>query len=934
MRGTATGTPPARPRVIRTSNQRTACGLETLRMTIHETTTRSPWSDEATLCPWCSLSGAQNRPTATARVARVSLIGSSTPVARHARHARHALHAHALHALHAPLPTPYDEFSPPLTPEIHPSPPVFALPHPTDLSSLVCPRLSMITEFTGVVDSHPTNDKASSKITTIYQLPPTPNLLTYTSPRAFTLGMPYTPPSHRSPASSVSNSPDVSRRSSFQSAPRPNLPRSASYLRKHRRASSFDGTGVSSISSTNGADDTKAVVLKDMGGSVRQSPPPRVDDNELIPKGAVISPPDSTASGSDDEVQPKMTDLELEALKDLRDAVSKISKPTTPPPQHTQPKVTIPPSLHTSHSTSALSDMHLGGRGRRTGHVRCASEPHAPSLKKPESSSTASEEDTDEDLKYKPQMVRKKSGELVRPALRGHRRPSSMPGTPLYSKAVHFDSHLEHVRHFLQVDRPLAVSAGSSPVETYESDAEYPFPRSGLASQASPPFEWELSTPNFPHDSLIRKSMPVRLEKVWLSNDQKSLLGSVAVANLAFSKSVICRFTLDYWKTVSEVNAEYSHEIRPRESSEGQDRFTFIIKLSDLADLESKTLFFCIRYAVNGREYWDNNDATNFQVDFKKKYLPQNGKNNFQGAGSNPLGGLPRSNRRQNSRSTALRPLSMPSSLDAFGNEKSVFNFDQPFHEYLGEPETAGGLRFKSKSSSGLASDNIATDLVSPSGVAFSNRYDFSASLDAAVKAAKDTTSGQQKVKEADTLYMKKNFRDAAPFSANTSTTGMSGPPAPSLPSASYEELVNKYCFFGSATKQSSPTMRDGSLKVGATDEQRGQQARGGAGLPKVSATIDEPVPHSQHAGAAAHHSMYHASTKPYFSATSSPQNTNYLISSPALRQESFTIGLPPNRGRTTPPTLASGSRTHGGDAVAERFPWTADAHAATAIQS
>ncbi|GAB0138987.1 hypothetical protein EsDP_00007206 [Epichloe bromicola] len=745
--------------------------------------------------------------------------------------------------------------------------------------------------------------------------------------------MPYTPPSLRSPASSAPNSPDVSRRSSFQSGPRPTLPRSASYLNKHRRTPSVSDIGDSSSPSpaTNGAEDMKTVTLKNLGGSVRQSPPPRVDEKELIPKGAVISPPESATSGSDDDEPPEMASRRPEVLRDLRDAVSQISKSTTPPPQHTQPKITLPPCLHASYSTSALSDMPLGGRGRRNGHVRSATDPNASILNKSDGFLTASDDETDEDLKYKPQMVRKKSGELVRPALRGHRRPSSMPGTPVYSKAVHFDSHLEHVRHFLQVDRPLAVSAGSSPAEHYESDSEYPFPRGGRVSQG-PPFEWELTTPNFPHDSLIRRAMPARLEKVWLSNDQQSLLGSVAVANLAFTKSVVCRFTLDYWKTVSEVNAEYSHEIRPRESPEGHDRFTFTIKLSDMADLESKTLFFCVRYTVNGQEYWDNNDATNFQVDFKKRHLPQNGKNNLQGVASRSPGGLPRSNRRQNSRGT-LRPLSMPASLDAFGNGSGVFNFDLPIHEYLGESETAGGLRFKSKSSSSLASDNMATDLVSPSGVAFSNRYDFSASLDAAVKAAKDGTPGQIKDKERDTLYMKQNTRDSAPFVPapfpGNSTTGMPSP-APSLPSASYEELVNKYCFFGTATRQSSPTIGDGTLKVGTTRGGTKGPASGAGAQQSPTTGVACPAPYHD-TGASAHHGIYYAPMSPYFPAISSAQNTNYSTASPVL-QETFPATLAPNRGRTTPPSLASGSGTPGSD-VTERFPWTADAHTATAIQ-
>ncbi len=132
-----------------------------------------------------------------------------------------------------------------------------------------------------------------------------------------------------------------------------------------------------------------------------------------------------------------------------------------------------------------------------------------------------------------------------------------MPGTPTFSKAVHFDSHLEHVRHFLQVDRPLAVSAGSSPVDNYDSEGEYPFNADERQAGRLPPFEWELVITNFPVDTPARKAQPVRLERVWLSNDQKCLIGSVIVTNLAFQKYVTCRFTLDYWKTTSEIGAEY-----------------------------------------------------------------------------------------------------------------------------------------------------------------------------------------------------------------------------------------------------------------------------------------------------------------------------------------------------------------------------------------
>ncbi|KAJ6437087.1 protein phosphatase regulator [Purpureocillium lavendulum] len=446
----------------------------------------------------------------------------------------------------------------------------------------------------------------------------------------------------------------------------------------------------------------------------------------------------------------------------------------------------------------SVSDHENEDVGRKPGHVRSAIESTITAPGSADNSVMGSEEDTDEGFRYKPEMVRKKSGELVRPALRAsRRRPTGMPGTSFFSKAVHFDSHLEHIRYFLQVDRPFAVSAGSSPVETYESDGEYPFPGNGKHNVRMPPFEWELVTANFPPDSHHRRMMPARLEKVWLSVDQKSLLGSIAVANLAFHKQVACRFTLDYWQTVSEVAAEYSHEIRPRETPMGYDRFTFSIKLSDLANLEAKTLFFCIRYSVNDQEFWDNNNSTNFQVDFRKKHLPQNGTNSFGGAASRPVNDLPRSrNRRHNSPST-LRPVSMPVSLDAFGSEPNKLALDHPIHEYLGE---SGLLRLQTKSTSNLARDNIASNLKSPNGVAFSNRYDFGASLNAALRVAKDSAA-----KDRDTLYTERNVRDfgptlgvpdaaTSPSSSSDNSRNRSLSPSPS-PRVSYEELVNKYCF-------------------------------------------------------------------------------------------------------------------------------------------
>ncbi|KAM6506213.1 hypothetical protein FSOLCH5_014399 [Fusarium solani] len=210
------------------------------------------------------------------------------------------------------------------------------------------------------------------------------------------------------------------------------------------------------------------------------------------------------------------------------------------------------------------------------------------------------------------QRPRSESSERVRPALRPrHHRSSSMPS---FSKTVHFDTKLNHVCYFRKADRPLAVSAGSSPVIGHLEANEYPF----YADNDEDLFEWQLFTPNFPRNSLDRDSMPVRLERLYLSHDNKHILGSVIVANLAFEKSVICRFTLDYWTTTSETTAVHCCPV-PGQMGK-YDRFIFSIRLTETVNIESKPIFLCIRYNVNGQEFWDNNLGTNFQVDLRKKY--------------------------------------------------------------------------------------------------------------------------------------------------------------------------------------------------------------------------------------------------------------------------------------------------------------------------
>ncbi|OMP83529.1 Protein phosphatase 1 regulatory subunit 3A [Diplodia seriata] len=607
--------------------------------------------------------------------------------------------------------------------------------------------------------------------------------------------MPYTPPSQRSPASSKSNSPILSRSHSFSegglspqsasAAHRPVLPHSsASYLSKHRRTPSIsqspqDGSKVS-VTHTN--------------GSAHHANLPSM--KLLIPVGAESTPPDSVQN-SDDEDRGRQSGK----LAELQEALQSIEvKRGHSPERHPDGPASAP---RESVPVNGPIRPALTPEARKISHSRSSSEiqlsKHAPSLS--ESPIQSTDESEEEGLSMKPPLLRKKSGELVKPALRpssrNRRRPSSMPGTPSFSKAVHFNDDIEQVRHFLQVDRPIAVSAGSSPVETYDSETEYPFgydDGNGYSSRRSR-VEWELRLANFPRETFERKTLPVRVEKIALSPDSSTLVGTVAVANLAFHKAVVARFTLDYWKTTSEVAAEYSDDVRRKQTHDGCDRFVFNIKLADQANLESKTMLLCIRYTVGGAEYWDNNNSMNFQVDFIKKTTPpKNTRSKQRPAGT--LGAIPRSRHSP----PAARPRSMPVPLDDdFGN-----NFESSRYTF-GSRDSNDGLQppIKLRSKTKPSRSNLFPDQPdskpSPTQKAFSTRYDFSTSLSQALSSAQTAMGDRSGIKRTNKPragdYFTLQGEAPAPTKSTSPRPDQLSSVKPDLKSAEYNELIQKYCF-------------------------------------------------------------------------------------------------------------------------------------------
>lgn len=74
------------------------------------------------------------------------------------------------------------------------------------------------------------------------------------------------------------------------------------------------------------------------------------------------------------------------------------------------------------------------------------------------------------------------------------------------------------------------------------------------------------------------------------------------------------------FRTVSEVAATHVVHIPSQTTGdEGWDRFTFSIKLEDFRrKIDEKQVLLCIRFSVDGNEWWDSNDGNNYRFAFKK----------------------------------------------------------------------------------------------------------------------------------------------------------------------------------------------------------------------------------------------------------------------------------------------------------------------------
>ncbi|PGH30871.1 hypothetical protein GX50_06372 [[Emmonsia] crescens] len=649
---------------------------------------------------------------------------------------------------------------------------------------------------------------------------------------------------------------------------------SSSYIYRHRRSPS-DSQHMSNLGQLDIESNSRrrsSSSNNTPGAALWKSP-----SGAMILTGAVISPPDSKSNSSDDE-EKSTEGSKRNLVAEFGAGIMSIDQNSLQNPSRKGPGNK---STTTSKHTPSPLDLSLAlATEAQQPRIKSHLKKGALSLPHPNSSEVATHtpEDSDRgedemDLNTKPAMVRKKSGELVRPALRPRRRPSSAPGTPVFSKAVHFDSQLEHIRHFLQLDKPLAVSAGSSPVENYDGDSEFPFGMDANRPSQSKLIEWEARIANFPDDQEARKTMPVRLERIFLSSDNKNLVGVVSVANISFQKHVVARFTSDYWKTTSEVVAEYNNDVRRKQANDGYDRFNFTIHLGDMGNLESKRMFVCIRYNVNGLEFWDNNNLMNYHIDFLKKLKVQNEGQPGKGPGSQPTGVIPRSRPSSvvNARSRSVPPFPADSGYKS-PSSPTIPNR----HQFDGSAAKASSSQ---KDDDFLDPPPIRRNAPAPQ--TFGHRYDFGASLSAAMQPG-----------SADQTRRGKHF-DKTTFSPDSISRNLSGPskdkparresfepPAAASPGVSqlrtsspgpmrhtdlvsgqpyhqspmYKELVDKYCFYGSSRTGSQSTnhfsrkpphntLRDNGMTTETRTSARSDSTSSPSSSPSRDESVDDKRP-------------------------------------------------------------------------------------------
>lgn len=208
---------------------------------------------------------------------------------------------------------------------------------------------------------------------------------------------------------------------------------------------------------------------------------------------------------------------------------------------------------------------------------------------------------TDDDLDDdKPQRVRRCS------SLKTGKTP---PGTPGRKKIVRFADvlglDLADVKTFMDEIPVIPKSAYDdlTGCDVQSSPPARPPPRLGALTLV-PLFQ-------VPHDfteKLAKQNVCLESSRV-CDGVHVTISGSVRVRNLDFHKTVHIRYTMNRWKTYTDLQANYVQG-----SCDGfADRFQFLLYAPCISS--GQRLELAVRFQCKGQQFWDNNSGANYCFD-------------------------------------------------------------------------------------------------------------------------------------------------------------------------------------------------------------------------------------------------------------------------------------------------------------------------------
>ncbi|KAI8875159.1 carbohydrate-binding module family 21 protein [Backusella circina FSU 941] len=198
------------------------------------------------------------------------------------------------------------------------------------------------------------------------------------------------------------------------------------------------------------------------------------------------------------------------------------------------------------------------------------------------------------------------SSSMLKPSLRS---VNSAPCTP---KSVHFDqNNLENICLFRKAQTPSSIQQRGV-FWADEDDSSSEDENSDKEEQEE--IVRELICTNWPNrlaDILNKKNKIIRVEKSHFRLTENTMIGKVLVKNLDYHKTVMIRYTFDFWETYKNVQASFCqhHKI--------YDVFSFHV---NGIPKTCSTIYFAICYRVgDNQEYWDNNNGRNYEIHIVNK---------------------------------------------------------------------------------------------------------------------------------------------------------------------------------------------------------------------------------------------------------------------------------------------------------------------------